>query len=238
METSGGPSTQVPRLKRPPSPHIWKVLLAIGVVGRLAASSEESEAAARASEARARTEAEAASAAAAEVRRVDSVHLMGAVDSGPRLPPERALEVDRTIHVSLFTIPHDSVHRRVVGLQLDSTARVVRKAAKDASYAIAARAMLSLVEAPLTAAQERRRSQLSSQLSGLDRRLRLQAERREARARPQPQALQSAQPRGEVRPSRSRAPAGASARCRDGTLSYSTSRRGSCSGHGGVLEWF
>lgn len=32
-------------------------------------------------------------------------------------------------------------------------------------------------------------------------------------------------------------PAGASARCRDGTFSYSMSRRGTCSHHGGVAAW-
>lgn len=32
-------------------------------------------------------------------------------------------------------------------------------------------------------------------------------------------------------------PAGATARCRDGTYSYSQSRRGTCSHHGGVAEW-
>src|SRR3989338_8701411 len=33
------------------------------------------------------------------------------------------------------------------------------------------------------------------------------------------------------------APAGASAQCRDGTYSFSQSRRGTCSHHGGVAEW-
>lgn len=32
-------------------------------------------------------------------------------------------------------------------------------------------------------------------------------------------------------------PVGASARCRDGTYSFSQSRRGTCSHHGGVAEW-
>ena len=32
-------------------------------------------------------------------------------------------------------------------------------------------------------------------------------------------------------------PVGASARCGDGTYSYSQSRRGTCSHHGGVAEW-
>ncbi|TSD65650.1 G5 domain-containing protein [Aeromicrobium piscarium] len=33
------------------------------------------------------------------------------------------------------------------------------------------------------------------------------------------------------------APAGATARCQDGTYSHSQSRRGTCSGHGGVAAW-
>jgi hypothetical protein len=33
-------------------------------------------------------------------------------------------------------------------------------------------------------------------------------------------------------------PSGATARCKDGTLSYSKSRRGTCSHHGGVSTWF
>jgi hypothetical protein len=33
------------------------------------------------------------------------------------------------------------------------------------------------------------------------------------------------------------APSGASAKCRDGTYSFSQSRRGTCSHHGGVAEW-
>lgn len=32
-------------------------------------------------------------------------------------------------------------------------------------------------------------------------------------------------------------PAGASARCRDGTYSFSEHRRGTCSYHGGVAQW-
>ncbi|RKH76600.1 DUF3761 domain-containing protein, partial [Corallococcus praedator] len=33
------------------------------------------------------------------------------------------------------------------------------------------------------------------------------------------------------------APAGASAKCRDGSWSFSESRRGTCSWHGGVARW-
>jgi hypothetical protein len=32
-------------------------------------------------------------------------------------------------------------------------------------------------------------------------------------------------------------PPGASARCRDGSYSFSNTRRGTCSWHGGVAEW-
>jgi hypothetical protein len=40
------------------------------------------------------------------------------------------------------------------------------------------------------------------------------------------------------RPARAnRPPAGATARCRDGTYSFSASRRGTCSHHGGVADW-
>lgn len=34
-----------------------------------------------------------------------------------------------------------------------------------------------------------------------------------------------------------RAPVGATAKCRDGTYSFSQSRRGTCSWHGGVAQW-
>ncbi len=40
-----------------------------------------------------------------------------------------------------------------------------------------------------------------------------------------------------VRTSTDSPPPGASARCRDGTYSFSRSRRGTCSHHGGVADW-
>jgi hypothetical protein len=44
--------------------------------------------------------------------------------------------------------------------------------------------------------------------------------------------------RGNYVPSPSSSPAGATAQCSDGTYSYSQSRRGTCSHHGGVAVWF
>lgn len=43
---------------------------------------------------------------------------------------------------------------------------------------------------------------------------------------------------GNYVPSPSSNPVGASAKCRDGTYSYSQSRRGTCSHHGGVAVWY
>src|SRR5262249_13429421 len=40
------------------------------------------------------------------------------------------------------------------------------------------------------------------------------------------------------RPTGSSHPAGVTAKCRDGTYSYSTSRSGTCSHHGGVAVWY
>lgn len=45
----------------------------------------------------------------------------------------------------------------------------------------------------------------------------------------------NSKPRKESKPS---AHSGASALCGDGSLSYSASRRGTCSHHGGVAEWY
>ena len=68
---------------------------------------------------------------------------------------------------------------------------------------------------------------------------------------PIPTTYQAPQPQGEVNYYTNTAgnevqsptyydsrPAGASARCRDGTYSFSQSRRGTCSYHGGVAQWY
>lgn len=55
---------------------------------------------------------------------------------------------------------------------------------------------------------------------------------------PRADAPRAQGPRTEASTQRARpAPSGASARCRDGTYSYSRNRRGTCSHHGGVREW-
>jgi uncharacterized protein YraI len=57
---------------------------------------------------------------------------------------------------------------------------------------------------------------------------------------PRPSPTQTSRPDTSIsrRPVRSdTAPPGASARCNDGTYSFSQNRRGTCSHHGGVAEW-
>jgi hypothetical protein len=69
----------------------------------------------------------------------------------------------------------------------------------------------------------------------------LAVEAPEEQARPPaavPRALATPLPRSEAAPKPRGPPSGASARCRDGTYSYSQNRRGTCSHHGGVAEWF
>ena len=60
-----------------------------------------------------------------------------------------------------------------------------------------------------------------------------------SRSRP-PRHVSQPRRRNRARPAHSksgRVPDGASARCRDGTYSFSRHRRGTCSGHGGVAAW-
>ncbi|WP_420197036.1 DUF3761 domain-containing protein [Brevundimonas vesicularis] len=52
---------------------------------------------------------------------------------------------------------------------------------------------------------------------------------------PSPRRPHSGTARGLL--SGSSIPSGETARCRDRTYSYSQSRRGTCSGHGGVAKW-
>lgn len=54
---------------------------------------------------------------------------------------------------------------------------------------------------------------------------------------PQPTPTTKVLPVFPVQPTVQQYPAGASAVCNDGTLSYSKRRRGTCSSHGGVLIW-
>ena len=59
------------------------------------------------------------------------------------------------------------------------------------------------------------------------------------RVREQSERREAARQRAEAaRVRASGPPAGATAKCRDGTYSYSGSRRGTCSRHGGVAIWY
>jgi hypothetical protein len=240
MTTSAGSGGQGPQIKRPPSPLIWKALVVIGILARIVGEGQASEARARAEGAASRVAAGKARQADEQARLADSTRLAAAVDSGTALSAERVWQLDWTLHSARFVIPHDSMHRRVVGLQLDSAGKVIRRAAKDLTYATAARQLLAAVQAPLTPSQTRREVELSGQMRRIDRRLAVEASRREARARAlaeSQRALQPTRPRTRIERPSNRVPAGASARCRDGSYSYSASRRATCSHHGGVAEW-
>jgi Protein of unknown function (DUF3761) len=56
-------------------------------------------------------------------------------------------------------------------------------------------------------------------------------------AMPAPAARPQPAPRQAPTVSKSQAPSGATAQCRDGTYSYSAHRSGTCSHHGGVATW-
>lgn len=54
----------------------------------------------------------------------------------------------------------------------------------------------------------------------------------------EPSVVPAASPsRTPTNPSPRGCPYGATARCRDGSCSFSQSRSGACSGHGGVAQW-
>src|SRR4051812_43799330 len=113
MGTSVGPGTHGTSLKRPPSPLVWKVLLAIGVVARIAGESQASEARDRANAEAARIANEKAREVEEKARIADSIRLAAVVDSGLSLPRERLWQLDWTLHSARFVIPHDLIHRRV-----------------------------------------------------------------------------------------------------------------------------
>lgn len=205
----------------------------MGVLARVAGEGQ-------AREARALRDAEVARIAAEQARRADSARFVVAVDSGRTLSSKRAWQLDSDLHAAPFTVAHDSVHRRVASLRLDSTARILKRAAKNGAYLATARQLLVDVSPPLTASQERRQTALSSELTRLDRRYARLAQQGAARARAnqaRANTFQPSQPGRTTSPGRSTGPSGASALCRDGTYSYSPSRRGTCSRHGGVAQW-
>lgn len=52
------------------------------------------------------------------------------------------------------------------------------------------------------------------------------------------EAITTITPKPTPKPKTRACPEGATARCKDGTCSYSKNRRGTCSWHGGVAEWY
>jgi hypothetical protein len=53
-----------------------------------------------------------------------------------------------------------------------------------------------------------------------------------------PPMTSNAQPTAKPAPASAPNPQNATARCKDGTLSFSKTHSGTCSHHGGVAQWF
>ncbi|MCC7134597.1 MAG: DUF3761 domain-containing protein [Gemmatimonadales bacterium] len=159
--------------------------------------------------------------AIAERRRTDSVELVVrvAADSANRLTPPLAL--DSTIHASGIAIEHPVVHDRVVRFVLDSAERTVRIVKRDRPKLVLAERLLASVT-PVRQVDVDRLARLKTASAAASRQFAVDSARSEQR---------------RARRAASLPPSGATARCRDGTYSFSRSRRGACSHHGGVAMW-
>src|SRR5689334_9270185 len=107
----------VRHLRRAPPKIVWKVVLGIGLVGRVQSELEAE---------RVRTEMEAAVAARAaiEARRLDSLRLVQAADTAVGLHGPQLIALDARLHAVPYTIPHDHLHARAVRAHLDSASNL------------------------------------------------------------------------------------------------------------------
>jgi hypothetical protein len=209
-----------PRVLRSAPHHFaWIGLLCLGLGGRLfnqAAREAEQKAAAEASRV----------AASVEARRVDSLGYVAQAESLSSIIRGDVLARDQIIHQSPYVVPHDSLHSLAVQVRIDSSTKLLRRAARNPSLLASASSQLTAIQAPIAPAQSLRIVELTSQIQAATATAEQAARNRDARAQRQREAQL-----------RSRIPSGASARCRDGTYSYSRNRRGTCSHHGGVAQW-
>ena len=175
----------------------------------------------------------AVNAAALEVRRRDSTALAVAIDSSSRLSRPEALLLDSTAHRVSYVVPHAALHQRAATIRIDSTMKLLKAVARGAATVAMARALLQQNIPPLLPEQESRDIALRGDLDRLEAKLTTQ----QAQAAATAQRRAEAQARAERRRLQSAVPSGASARCRDGSYSFSANRSGTCSRHGGVAQW-
>jgi hypothetical protein len=205
-------------------PPIWLPLafLAIGFGGRASDLAEKAEV-------RVAAERATAVAATAAKRLADSTALADRIEDSTDRTHAELLALDAEVHGSSFALPHSGLHTAATRARLDSAASVLRLATTSAALLLTARQLLATgVDTALTA-EHRRHAQL---LSRAERLATSQADR--ARQEKAAQERRVARLSAQRRPA---APRGATARCRDGTYSYSATRRGTCSRHGGVASW-
>jgi hypothetical protein len=141
-----------------------------------------------------------------------------------RLERERAAEAERERRLA--------EERRVMTTRADSFVRAIPSSRLRRANEADLRTAVALVS------KWRSDSAAARWLAAAERELqRRERQAQQARLKAQVSASRQAVPSPAPRPPAGR-PAGATARCRDGTYSYSASRRGTCSHHGGVAVWY
>lgn len=222
-----------PRLASPPPLALIVLLLVFAGVARGYSIVQAREAERTASVA------EAARAAAMR-READSLSFVGQVAEAPAAVPSVVFALDSAIHAGGIPVSHEEVHNRVSTLIIDSAVRLVRRARAAPRLLTAAGAIVEAIS-PLRRVDSQRLQRVRAELLEVARRVEAESARAAAQAGARLRAESVRAASLAAARLRAAAPrslgAGATARCRDGTYSYSRSRRGTCSHHGGVAAW-
>ena len=154
-------------------------------------------------------------------------------------PAFTVLRLSAFLSLALHTVPARAQDTTTIRDTLAHTTTIVTVRAKPFANAQALGRVDANALVRLYACSDGWCSISTARLAGYVPREFLGAQASAAVRRPGPGYVNS---RGEWVPSPTRTPndsppPGASARCRDGTFSFSRSRRGTCSHHGGVADW-